>query len=130
MVLTAASRLLRATDRIERDRRRRAMVSYEAEVRLRGPLRLLDPLLGPRLPRGRRPGRRAACARALAAGPATAGPRHAAGDARRTPARGPAVDELLEASVLGSFSRLGLAAVPAAARVRRRPPARLPGGPC
>jgi hypothetical protein len=46
VVLDAASGLLRATDRMvvtgDGDR---AEVSYTAEVRLRGPLRLLDPLL-------------------------------------------------------------------------------------
>jgi hypothetical protein len=48
VVLAAASRLLRATDRItvaaDGDG---AAVSYQADVRLRGPLRLLDGLLRP-----------------------------------------------------------------------------------
>jgi carbon monoxide dehydrogenase subunit G len=48
VVLAAASRLLRATDRItvaaDGDG---ATVSYQADVRLRGPLRLLDGLLRP-----------------------------------------------------------------------------------
>ena len=48
VVLTAASRLLRATDRIlVTADGAGAMVSYEAEVVLRGPLRLLDILLRP-----------------------------------------------------------------------------------
>jgi hypothetical protein len=46
VVLAAASGLLRATDRIAVTARGSgATVSYQAEVRLRGPLRLLDPLL-------------------------------------------------------------------------------------
>ena len=49
VVLDAASRFLRATDRIAvrpRPAGRGASVSYQAEVTLAGPLRLLDPLLG------------------------------------------------------------------------------------
>jgi len=45
VTLTATSGLLRATDRIEVTGE--AMVSYDAEVVLRGPLRALDPLLRP-----------------------------------------------------------------------------------
>jgi acetyl esterase/lipase len=46
VVLAASSRLLRATDRIAvTGDSAGATVSYAAEVRLRGPLRLLDPLL-------------------------------------------------------------------------------------
>jgi len=48
VVLTAYSRLLRATDRIRvAADGEGATVSYEADVRLRGPLRLLDVLLRP-----------------------------------------------------------------------------------
>ena len=48
VVLAAASGLLRATDKITvTDGAGGAAVSYEAEVRLRGLLRLLDPLLQP-----------------------------------------------------------------------------------
>ena len=49
IVLDAASRLLRATDRIAvrpGPARAGAAVSYQAEVTLAGPLRLLDPVLG------------------------------------------------------------------------------------
>ena len=46
VTLTATSALLRATDRIEVTDE--AMVSYDAEVVLRGPLRAFDPLLRPR----------------------------------------------------------------------------------
>jgi dehydrogenase/reductase SDR family member 12 len=45
VTLNATSRLLRATDRIEVADD--ALVSYDAEVVLRGPLRLLDALLRP-----------------------------------------------------------------------------------
>jgi Polyketide cyclase / dehydrase and lipid transport len=46
VVLDAESRLLRLADRIEvAAGSDGAMVSYDADVRLRGPLRLLDPLL-------------------------------------------------------------------------------------
>jgi Polyketide cyclase / dehydrase and lipid transport len=46
VVLAATSGLLRATDRIVvTGGADRSTVSYEAEVQLRGPLRLLDPLL-------------------------------------------------------------------------------------
>lgn len=46
VVLDAGSRLLRLADRIEvAAGRDGAMVSYDADVRLRGPLRLLDPVL-------------------------------------------------------------------------------------
>jgi hypothetical protein len=46
VALDAASRLLRLTDRIEvAADGDGALVSYDADVRLRGPLRLLDPLL-------------------------------------------------------------------------------------
>ena len=48
VVLAATSRLLRATDRITvAPDRGGATVSYEATVRFRGPLRLLDGLLRP-----------------------------------------------------------------------------------
>jgi Polyketide cyclase / dehydrase and lipid transport len=67
VTLTAANSLLRATDRIEVTDD--AVVSYDAEVVLRGPLRILDALL--------RPGFRVVAERAaaglaeiLAAGPA------------------------------------------------------------
>lgn len=47
IVLRAASALLLATDQITVTRdNSRTLVRYEAEVGLRGPLRLLDPLLG------------------------------------------------------------------------------------
>jgi Polyketide cyclase / dehydrase and lipid transport len=59
VALTATSGLLRATDKIVvTDGTDGSVVSYEAEVRLRGPLRLLDPLL--------RPGFRAVADRAAA----------------------------------------------------------------
>jgi carbon monoxide dehydrogenase subunit G len=46
VVLRAAGRLLLATDRITvSEDGDRAVVRYEAQVRLRGPLRLVDPLL-------------------------------------------------------------------------------------
>jgi hypothetical protein len=46
VALDAASRLLRLVDRIEvAPDGDGALVSYDADVRLRGPLRLLDPLL-------------------------------------------------------------------------------------
>lgn len=46
VVLRAAGRLLLATDRITvGEDGQRTVVRYEAQVRLRGPLRLLDPLL-------------------------------------------------------------------------------------
>jgi hypothetical protein len=48
VVLAATSGLLHATDKIVvTGAAGGAAVSYEAEVRLRGPLHLLDPLLGP-----------------------------------------------------------------------------------
>lgn len=48
IVLAASSRLLRATDRIVVDPAGDgAVVSYQADVRLRGPLALLDTLLRP-----------------------------------------------------------------------------------
>ena len=48
VVLAATGRLLRATDRISvAPDGAGATVSYEASVRLRGPFRLLDGLLGP-----------------------------------------------------------------------------------
>jgi Polyketide cyclase / dehydrase and lipid transport len=48
VVLTATSGLLRATDKIAvTGGADGSAVSYEAEVRLRGPLRILDPLLRP-----------------------------------------------------------------------------------
>ena len=48
IVLAASSRLLRATDRILVDPAAGgATVSYQADVRLRGPLALLDALLRP-----------------------------------------------------------------------------------
>ena len=56
VLLAAASGVLRATDRIVVTDG--SMVSYEAEVRLRGPLRVLDPVL--------RPGFRAVAERAAA----------------------------------------------------------------
>lgn len=67
IVLSARTGLLRATDRIEVSDE--AVVSYDAEVMLRGPLRLLDALLRPGF---RAVARRAAggLAGALAAGPA------------------------------------------------------------
>jgi hypothetical protein len=72
VVLDAESRLLRLADRIEvAAGSDGAMVSYDADVRLRGPLRLLDPLLQ----RGfGAVGDRAAAglARALAGGPGAA----------------------------------------------------------
>jgi hypothetical protein len=74
IVLDAASKLLRATDRITvrpANARAGAAVSYQAEVTLAGPLRLLDPVLG----RGfRAVGERAAAglASALASGDAAA----------------------------------------------------------
>lgn len=59
VVLAAASSLLHATDKITvTGRAGGSEVSYEAEVRLRGPLHLLDPLL--------RPGFRAVADRAAA----------------------------------------------------------------
>ncbi|HXZ66087.1 MAG TPA: SRPBCC family protein [Streptosporangiaceae bacterium] len=59
VVLTATSRLLRATDTIAvSGGADGSAVSYEAEVRLRGPLQILDPLL--------RPGFRAVAERAAA----------------------------------------------------------------
>lgn len=59
VVLTATSGLLHATDRIAvTGGADGSVVSYEAEVRLRGPLRILDPLL--------RPGFRAVADRAAA----------------------------------------------------------------
>jgi hypothetical protein len=59
VVLAATSGLLRATDRIVvTGGADGGTVSYEAEVRLRGPLRLLDPIL--------RPGFRAVAGRAAA----------------------------------------------------------------
>jgi hypothetical protein len=49
VVLAAISGLLCATDKIAvTDTAAGSAVSYEAEVRLRGPLRVLDPLLRPR----------------------------------------------------------------------------------
>ena len=57
VVLAAASGVLRATDRIVVTGHG-SMVSYDAEVRLRGPLRVLDPVL--------RPGFRAVAERAAA----------------------------------------------------------------
>jgi Polyketide cyclase / dehydrase and lipid transport len=59
VVLAAASGLLRSTDRIVvTDGTDGSTVSYEAQVRLRGPLRVLDPVL--------RPGFRAVAERAAA----------------------------------------------------------------
>lgn len=64
IVLAASSRLLRATDRILVDPAAGgATVSYQADVRLRGPLALLDPLLRPGF---RAVGQRAAAGLALA----------------------------------------------------------------
>jgi hypothetical protein len=66
--LTAVSGILRATDRIEvTGGEDGSVVGYEAEVRLRGPLRVLDPLLRPGF---RAVGQRAAAglAQALSAG--------------------------------------------------------------
>ncbi len=80
VVLESGSRLLRATDRIavtaDGDG---ATVSYAAEVRLRGPLRLLDPVLR----RGfRQVGRRATAGLAAALAPAAAGPQVPGSSAR------------------------------------------------
>lgn len=83
--LAAVSRILRATDRIVvTGGADGSVVGYEAEVRLRGPLRVLDPLL--------RPGFRAVAQRAVAGlaralsadppGPAAPAPPGTAGTAR------------------------------------------------
>ncbi len=48
VLLAVTSRVLRSTDRIVvTGAEDRSMVSYEAEVRLRGPLQVLDPVLRP-----------------------------------------------------------------------------------
>ena len=78
VLLQAASALLRSTDRIVvTGAADGATVSYDAEVRLRGPLRVLDPLL--------RPGFRVVAERA-AAGLADALSRRPPGHGAETPA--------------------------------------------
>ena len=82
VVLRAASALLRSTDRIVvTGAADGSTVSYDAEVRLRGPLRVLDPLL--------RPGFHVVAERA-AAGLADALSRRPPGHGTRTPAAAPA----------------------------------------
>ena len=82
VLLRAASALLRSTDRIVvTGAEHGSTVSYDAEVRLRGPLKLLDPLL--------RPGFRVVAERA-AAGLARALSRRPPGRSTRTPAAAPA----------------------------------------
>jgi len=82
VLLHAANGVLRSTDRIAvAGAADGSTVSYDAEVRLRGPLQLLDPLL--------RPGFRALAERA-AAGLAGALSRRPPGSGTRTPAVVPA----------------------------------------
>ena len=82
VLLRAASALLRSTDRIVvTGAEHGSTVSYDAEVRLRGPLKLFDPLL--------RPGFRVVAERA-AAGLARALSRRPPGRSTRTPAAAPA----------------------------------------
>ena len=91
VVLTATGGLLRATDEIGvTGSGDGSVVTYKAEVHLRGPLRVLDPLLGPGF---RAVGARAAAglARALAQSPAsqttTPPPRPAAPPGQAAPRR-------------------------------------------
>jgi hypothetical protein len=82
VVLRAANAVLRSTDRIAvTGAANGSTVSYDAEVRLRGPLQVLDPLL--------RPGFRAVAERA-AAGLAGALSRRPPGRGTRTAAAAPA----------------------------------------
>jgi hypothetical protein len=82
VLLHAASALLQSTDRIiVTGAAGGSTVSYDAEVRLRGPLQVLDPLL--------RPGFRVVAERA-AAGLANALSRHPPGRGTETPAAVPA----------------------------------------
>jgi dehydrogenase/reductase SDR family protein 12 len=77
VVLRAASALLLATDQITVTREdSRTLVSYEAKVDLRGPLRLLDPLLHQGF---RRVGDRAAAGLRAALAEVPSGPRPPAG---------------------------------------------------
>ena len=91
VLLAATSGVLRSTDRIVvTGAEDRSMVSYEAEVRLRGPLQVLDPVLRPVCGAA---ARRAASRRGR----------------RAMTSFGPAVDAALEACVVPGFSRIGLA---------------------
>ena len=119
--LQAANDVLRSTDRIVvTGAADGSTVSYEAEVRLRGPLQVVEPHPAARL---RRRGRAGGCRAGPSAVRAPAGSWHhdATGHTGLVRCRGkdggghavtslrPAVDAALEACVVPGFSRIGLA---------------------